>query len=76
MSHGEVVYAGTLVMELGGVTAGTGFDRINHNGLATLGGVMDVRQINGFVTPPMNLHFPFDRWIDWSIHQCALAYTS
>ncbi|MCC6508139.1 MAG: hypothetical protein IT423_03475, partial [Pirellulaceae bacterium] len=49
VSHGEVVYAGTLIMDLGGVAAGTGFDRINHNGLATLGGVLDVRQINGFV---------------------------
>ena len=45
--RGNVAYAGTLEIELGGTSAGT-FDRIVHSGVADLGGTLDVALINEF----------------------------
>lgn len=38
----------TLKIELGGATAGSGFDQIAATGIASLGGVLDVSLVNGF----------------------------
>jgi hypothetical protein len=46
--RGSVRYAGTLQVEIGGLSTGS-FDIINHSGTATLGGVLDLSLINGFV---------------------------
>jgi len=40
---------GTLNIEIGGVTAGSQFDRFNISGLATLGGTLNISLIGGFV---------------------------
>jgi T5SS/PEP-CTERM-associated repeat protein len=45
--RGSVTYAGTLEIEVGGLTPGS-FDIINHSGTATLGGTLDLSLINGF----------------------------
>ena len=39
---------GTLRMEIGGLTAGTQFDRLTITGIATLGGTLDLLLINAF----------------------------
>ena len=39
---------GTLAIEVGGVTAGTDFDRLSVGGAATLGGTLNATLINGF----------------------------
>jgi T5SS/PEP-CTERM-associated repeat protein len=49
ISAGDVSYAGTLEIELGGTTPGTEHDQINHSGTATLGGILDLSLINGFI---------------------------
>jgi T5SS/PEP-CTERM-associated repeat protein/autotransporter-associated beta strand protein len=38
----------TLKIELGGASAGSGFDQIAASGIASLGGVLDVSLVNGF----------------------------
>ncbi len=48
-SYGDVRYAGSLVIELGGTTPGTGHDQANHNDAVNLAGTLDVRLVNGFV---------------------------
>jgi fibronectin-binding autotransporter adhesin len=47
---GNMTLAATnsLTMELGGTTLGTGYDHLNVNGLATLGGSLTVAYYNGF----------------------------
>lgn len=45
--------AGTLDIELGGEEAGTGYDQLAVNGLATLAGRVQIRLVNGFI-PPTN----------------------
>ncbi len=40
--------AGSLNIEIGGLTAGTQFDRLAVSGAATLGGAFNITQINGF----------------------------
>jgi outer membrane autotransporter protein len=40
--------AGVLQMELGGLTPGSGFDRLVVNGHATLAGTLNVTLVNGF----------------------------
>jgi T5SS/PEP-CTERM-associated repeat protein len=56
---GSAVYAGTLQIEIGGLSAGSGYDQLNHilgSGLAQLGGALDVSLINGF-TPAAGERF-------------------
>ncbi len=51
VQYGSMVYggSGTVVMEIGGTTPGSsGHDQINHTGIATLGGTLDVQTINSF----------------------------
>ncbi len=49
--RGSVEYAGTLLIEVGGTTIGS-YDRIEHSGIATLGGTLEVQLINGY-TPAL-----------------------
>ncbi|MEO0588477.1 MAG: hypothetical protein AAF078_12660, partial [Planctomycetota bacterium] len=49
--RGSVAYQGTLEIELGGLPPGTS-DRVIHSGVATLGGTIDLKLINGF-TPAL-----------------------
>ncbi len=49
--------AGSLNIDLGGLTAGSLFDQLNVNGTATLGGILNVDEINGF-TPANGNTFP------------------
>ena len=46
----------TYSAEIGGTTAGTGFDQINATGAATLGGTLKVRLVQGF-TPAVGQKF-------------------
>ena len=46
----------TTLIEIGGTTAGTGHDQINHLGTAVLGGTLNVQLINGF-TPTVGDRF-------------------
>jgi hypothetical protein len=46
----------TYSAEIGGTTAGTGFDQINATGAATVGGVLKVRLVQGF-TPTVGQTF-------------------
>ncbi len=48
---GNMSYAptSTTIIELGGTSAGTGYDQINHVGTAALGGTLNVQFINSFV---------------------------
>ena len=48
VDRGSVDYAGNLVVEIGGLFAGTGYDRINHGGAVGLGGELTVRLLSGF----------------------------
>ena len=57
----------TLVMEIGGTTAGTGYDQIQASGQLSLGGTLNVSLINGF-TPVAGQTFDL---LDWG----ALAGT-
>src|SRR5262249_30969725 len=41
--------AGSLNIEIGGLTPGAGFDQLAVSGVATLGGALNVTQVNGFV---------------------------
>ncbi len=58
---GSATYDGTLAIELGGTTAGSGYDQLNHilgSGVVDLGGTLDVSLINGF-QPEVGQFFPF-----------------
>ncbi len=46
---------GTYDAELGGTTAGSGYDQINVTGTATLGGNLNISQINGFTDATIQL---------------------
>jgi hypothetical protein len=49
---GSALYDGTLNLEVGGTTAGTDYDQLSHSlgdGLARLGGTLDVALIAGFM---------------------------
>lgn len=49
---GNVEYDGALNIELGGTTAGSGYDQINHvlgSGAALLGGELDISLVGGFI---------------------------
>ena len=48
VSRGNVDYAGKLVIEIGGLFAGTQHDQITHSGTAGLGGELTVELIAGF----------------------------
>lgn len=57
VEHGNVNYdSGSMtIVEIGGMSAGVGgYDRINHNGKASLGGVLDVQWIDSFEAVPGN----------------------
>ncbi len=58
VSVGNLTYGtgSTTVMELGGTTAGSQHDQVNHNGIATLNGTLDIRLIDGF-TPSIGNSF-------------------
>jgi hypothetical protein len=43
---------GTMTIELGGTTPGTGFDQLTVSGTATLGGTLQVNLLNGFMPTP------------------------
>jgi len=48
---GSATYAGTLQIEIGGLSPGSGYDQLNHilgGGVAQLGGELDVSLINNF----------------------------
>jgi T5SS/PEP-CTERM-associated repeat protein len=52
VSRGSVSYNGTLKIEIGGQTAGSEYDQLNHilgTGVAELGGTLEVSLISGFV---------------------------
>jgi hypothetical protein len=46
----------TLVLEIGGPTAGSQYDQLDLSGLATLGGTLQVDFVNGF-TPSLGQEF-------------------
>jgi hypothetical protein len=49
---GSAEYDGTLDIEIGGLTAGSDYDQLNHTlaaGAAQLGGTLDVSLLNGFM---------------------------
>ena len=51
VNRGSVSYNGTLEIEIGGASAGSDYDQLNHilgAGIATLGGVLDVQLIDDF----------------------------
>jgi hypothetical protein len=48
--------SGTLSIEIGGTTPGSGYDQLSLSGTATLGGTLRVRLINGF-TPTVGQTF-------------------
>jgi hypothetical protein len=48
--------SGAVNVELGGTTAGSGYDQLNVSGLATLAGTLNVSLINGF-TPSLGQTF-------------------
>jgi|GEM_PF-2823503 len=48
VDRGSVDYAGKVVIEIGGLFAGTEHDQINHSGAAGLGGELTVELIGGF----------------------------
>jgi uncharacterized repeat protein (TIGR01451 family) len=48
--------SGAVNIELGGTTAGSGYDQLNVSGLATLAGTLNVSLINGF-TPSLGQSF-------------------
>ncbi len=50
--NGNYTQTGTLQIELGGITPGTGYDQVVVSGTANLGGTLDVRQFGAFVSPP------------------------
>jgi len=56
--HYAQTSGGTLRIELGGPTPGSGFDQLAVSGTATLGGALDVSFIQGF-TPPANSAYNF-----------------
>ena len=47
VTHNRVQYAGKLMADIGGTTAGTSYDQYQHTGTATLGGELQVQLING-----------------------------
>jgi len=51
LTLGSAAYGGTLDIEIGGLSPGSGYDQLNHilgAGTAQLGGALDVLLINGF----------------------------
>jgi hypothetical protein len=62
LTVGNTIYTASnvLIMELGGLTAGTQHDKIIHNGLAALDGTLDVTLINAFVPQLGNAFDVFD----------------
>jgi hypothetical protein len=51
VNRGSISYNGTLEIELGGTTPGSGYDQLNHilgAGIADLGGTLDVLLLGGF----------------------------
>jgi T5SS/PEP-CTERM-associated repeat protein len=54
VNRGSVDYAGQLVIEIGGLAAGSGYDQVNHSGAANLGGELTVELFNGFEPGPGN----------------------
>jgi autotransporter-associated beta strand protein len=56
ISGNYVQNIGTLLMELGGTTPGTGFDRLLVSGMATVGSTLAVQLVNGF-TPTLGQSF-------------------
>jgi hypothetical protein len=51
LTLGSAVYGGTLDIEIGGLSPGSGYDQLNHildGGTAQLGGALAVSLINGF----------------------------
>ncbi len=52
VSRGSVDYAGELIIEIAGLTAGTEHDQINHSAAVGLGGELTVELINGFEPSP------------------------
>ncbi|MEO2048156.1 MAG: PEP-CTERM sorting domain-containing protein [Pirellulales bacterium] len=57
VNRGTVSYNGTLEIEIGGTTPGSGYDQLKHilgSGVADLGGTLDVLLIDGFVPSAEN----------------------
>ncbi|MCP4246615.1 MAG: hypothetical protein GY778_06165 [bacterium] len=52
VNRGSVDYVGQLVVEIGGLIAGTKHDQINHSATAGLGGELTVELIGGFEPSP------------------------
>lgn len=52
---------GTLLMELGGTTAGSGYDQLQDAGTLTVGGILQIALINGF-TPAAGQSFDLLNW--------------
>jgi autotransporter-associated beta strand protein len=55
---------GTLVMEIAGLTRGTGYDALNVTGALTFGGTLDVDFINGFDPSTLTTAATFNLF-DW-----------
>ncbi len=47
--RGNMTYGGKLIIEIGGLSPGSEHDRINHSGVAALGGVLQIELIDGYV---------------------------
>ncbi len=47
--RGNMTYGGKLIIEVAGLSPGSGHDRINHSGVAVLGGTLQVELIDGYV---------------------------
>ena len=52
MSRGNVTYAGTVEIQIGGLTPGTKHDQITHKGTANLGGELSIELVDGFKPLP------------------------
>ena len=48
VNRGSVDYAGRLMIEVGGMAAGSGHDQINHSGAVTFAGELTVQLVYGF----------------------------
>ena len=60
VNFGTATYAGNAIIEVNGTSAGNQYDRIDHSGRASLGGVLDIRLDSQFVPIPGTLFTLFN----------------
>ena len=76
VNYGGSVFLDTtshLIMQLGGTTVGSQYDKINVAGQLSLGGALDVVLINGF-TPAVGNSFNLLDWSTLSGHFSSLSF--